>query len=228
MFGSARTCLASHRHSRIEMAASRTVLPLAPPAGTCRRLRTKTTWPPQLSLPAPVLLDDDAPTDQQRQAYLVTLPFPQQQRAGTGDVLVASSRLAKDVALTKLMYVFAQPVYANPWQSHGSIELVRMGIWRELHSPVGATAPEQHDHIAVLASAPFGTFRSRGHCYSGMASPAIGRAPTPVTGVARAIAPWHHQPSQRVALTSTQSCGMPAAIIQQCKIAVTRLSLPMH
>ena len=59
-----------------------TVLPITPAPGTWRRLRTKTAWPPQRSLLAPVQLGGDTPTDQQRQVYLVTLPFPRQQRAG--------------------------------------------------------------------------------------------------------------------------------------------------
>ena len=70
-------------------------------------------------------------------------------------MLVASSSLAKDVVIEKLKDAFAQPAYANSWQAHGSIELVRVGVWREYHSPVSAAAPEQHDHIAVLAAAPF-------------------------------------------------------------------------
>jgi hypothetical protein len=68
--------------SSATMATGATVLPINPTPGTWRRLSTKTTWPPQRSLPAPAQLGGDAPTGQQRQVYLVTLPFPRQQRAG--------------------------------------------------------------------------------------------------------------------------------------------------
>ena len=59
------------------------------------------------------------------------------------------------MAIAKFKDAFGQPAYANPWQAHGSIELVSVGVWHEFRSPAGAAAPEPHDHIAVLAAAPF-------------------------------------------------------------------------
>ena len=64
------------------MATGTTVLPITTTPGPWRRLRTKTARPPQCSLLAPVQLGGDAPTEQQRQVYLVTLPFPRQHRTG--------------------------------------------------------------------------------------------------------------------------------------------------
>ena len=63
------------------MATGTTVLPNTPTPGAPRRLRTKTACPPQQSLLAPLQLGLDAATDQQRQVYLVTLPFPRQPHA---------------------------------------------------------------------------------------------------------------------------------------------------
>ena len=91
------------------------------------RLTVETPPMPQQGLPGPLQLDSDAPADTKRQVYLITFPFPRAARATTGEVLVPSSSMPKYVLLSKLLDAFANPVYANPWQGHGPILLVRLG-----------------------------------------------------------------------------------------------------
>ena len=119
------------------------------------RLRSKTQWPPQAPLPAPLLLDDEATTDSKRQAYLITFPFPRQARAASGHALVASSSLPKATLLSKVLDAFAHPDFTNPWQEHAPIGVLRLGVWREMHAPDGSGAREEHDHVPSLAAAGY-------------------------------------------------------------------------
>ena len=124
-----------------------------------RRLRGKT--PPawvargQISLPEPLELPDEARPDARRQVYLVTFPFPKQQRSTTGEVLVPSSSMSKEDLVQRMLEALARPEVIHYLQSHGPIPVKRVGCWREFHKAGAAGAAEAHDHLAVLAAEHF-------------------------------------------------------------------------
>ena len=121
---------------------------------TNRRLRGKTPPPPQrqqTSLPAPLALEAEAPTDGKRQAYLVTLPCPRPGSvSSTGQPLVAPGSKTKAEVLACFLDACAHPDYANAWQGgHSRVELDKAGLWREFHEE--RQQRDEHDHIAALA-----------------------------------------------------------------------------
>ena len=126
-------------------------------ASVRRRLRAKTPQPPcaQSPLPAPVELGDEAPEDAKRMAYLVTFPHPRPGSTSGGRGLVAPGSMSKTQLLACVRDAFANPVYANPWQTHSGIQVTRLGVWREFHAPDDDHHRHVHDHVAVLARDSF-------------------------------------------------------------------------
>lgn len=80
-----------------------------------RRAREKTTPPRplQISLPAELILNEEAGIDTKRQVYLVTLPHPRQARAATGEQLRAPGSLSKAAILSCFQDACQHPMYAD-------------------------------------------------------------------------------------------------------------------
>ena len=122
-----------------------------------KRLRAKTPPPqlPQSPLPSPLVLGDEAPDRMKRKVYLITFPHPRQERAASGERLVAPSSLTKEEMLERILDSFSHPIYTGLWLAGGGIPLMRLGVFREWHKEGEDNAQYEHDHSPVLGVGSF-------------------------------------------------------------------------
>ena len=125
-----------------------------------KRLRCKTPPPrppPQIPLPQPVELGEEADTDVKKSVYLVTLPHPRQARSSTGVILVAPESKSKKYVLKCVLDSCLKPMYmdARSIANGAFVQLAQAGNWRELHKENDDGEVHAHDHVALLAEASF-------------------------------------------------------------------------
>ena len=118
------------------------------------RLHQKTTV--RQSLPEPLDLGQEAAEDGKRKVYLVTFPRPKQERASTGEILVAPGSLLKKDVFEKCLDALRSPIYAQLWVAHGGVSVDRAMHVREHHEEDESGQKDVHDHTAVVA---FHSFR---------------------------------------------------------------------
>ena len=171
-----------------------------------RRLRSKTQWPPQASLPAPLLLDDEATTDPKRQAYLITFPFPRQARAASGHALVASSSLPKATLISKVLDAFAQ-ITLTRGRSMRQFQCCVLACGARCTRQTGAPHGKSMTTCPPWRQLGTATCPSSVRSCGGTAWPAIGLARTRAIGAASGTALWRHRRSPTRASTTAQSCG---------------------
>jgi hypothetical protein len=126
---------------------------LAMPPRPLRRLRAKTPPPrrAQQTLPEPLVLEDETADDKKRALYFITFPRPLQERASTGEKLVAPESKTKSQMLSCLLDACERPVYvdAKSITMASRVAVVQTGIWRE------CAAGHIHDHAPLMAAASF-------------------------------------------------------------------------
>ena len=118
-----------------------------------RRLREKT---PQTAL-GHAELANEMGSAAYKQVYLVTLPHPLQTHSCSGVALVAPGSLDKNEVMRRFLAACASPIYtdARCRQAGGGVQVLRAGLWRELHRASADGEAQPHDHIPVLAARQF-------------------------------------------------------------------------
>ena len=81
---------------------------------------------------------------------MVTFPQPTPGAVSDGRPLVAPGSFSKEGILARVRDAFANPAYAYGWQAHAPIQLSRLGVWREFHSPDQNGLRDVHDHVPVV------------------------------------------------------------------------------
>ena len=109
----------------------------------------------QVALDVDHLDEEEGGLKAYRQVYLVTLPHPLRAVSCDGVPLLPPSNFTKGQIMEKFLVCMHEPIYvdANHRDGGGSVEVVRAGVWWELHKQVGdGVPPKPHDHLAVLTA----------------------------------------------------------------------------
>ena len=126
-----------------------------------RRLRGKTPppdKPSQSSLPSPLDLGDEAPSDSTKQrVYLVTLSRPKQDFSSNGIRLRAPAEFSKKQILAFVREACEHPAYLNHLcrASGSKVSLLRVCVFREFYKPDENGVADIHDHLPLLAEGSF-------------------------------------------------------------------------
>jgi hypothetical protein len=109
----------------------------------------------QVGLPNYTAEEDDKA---RRRVYLVTFPHPRNALSATGIPLVAPESMSKRALLEKLLAACAQPDYADARSQHRNsfVDVLRTGVFFELHKEDEAGAAHKHGHSPLYACEKFG------------------------------------------------------------------------
>ena len=103
------------------------------------------------------MLSEEAGGQTKLALYFITFPRPKQERASTGEKLVAPGSKTKKQVLDALLDSCARPIYldANSIANGCCVQPEMAGIWREFCKPTPGVEDDVHDHAPLMAKGSF-------------------------------------------------------------------------